>query len=548
MTARRVKAGGSGILTVRTRVPFDLAALESRTGWRDSPRWPVTPSEERAAALAIADRLLGFVQRLDDGDERDAVVLAAPVVLNTVATLGLAALAVERGERSGIVLVGGPPEVSFLSDGAGDGGFESPLVTQALARARWPALRHVARTASWTPAWRLPRALLRPDAVAVTHNSILRAYARNGRRTIRFRQAERALDAAGVPPGVLEVVSGAPGPFVDDAASDLAGRLVGAVLSELPLDDTRTARLTFLLRGRVASSITAARVGLRAVSGWRGLPREIWLGTCGRIPARMIAVAARRRGARITSFDHSGGVFLCDLHAGIILRELAVPDRLVVGTEKLASIGRRALPVHPPTVTREVLSVNGDPVFRRIRAGKSTKTNSGIRRVLYLPKPPLGFRTVVPPLLPDVISLDWHVRLARMLSRLPIELAVRPHPEGILPGLRHPVAREFTPLVDPPFHRVVHMVDALVFDFPDSTAFMEAMCTRRPVVLIDLGMGDLSPETRAAVARRCRIVQTRFDDGNRPQIDEAALADAVCGGPSTVDPTEIRMLLAGDRS
>ena len=221
-----------------------------------------------------------------------------------------------------------------------------------------------------------------------------------------------------------------------------------------------------------------------------------------------------------------------------------VVDRIVVATETVAELGQRALAIPTPAVTREVLPAGGDPTFRRIRTTKPA--HAGVRRILYLPSTLRGFRTLIPPLLPDVVALDWHMRLARMLSRLPIELAVRPHPESLLPGARHPVALEFTPLVDEPFYRTVGKVDGFVFEYPNSTAFWEALCTDRPVVWIDLGTGSLSQETRAVVARRCRIVEARFDDRNRPQIDEVALADAVCGGPFTADPSEMRTLLAGD--
>ena len=527
---------GSSLVTTHTPVPFDLAASERETGWRDSLRWPVALSEERAVALGIADRLLSFVRSLDDGGERDDVVVAVPAVLNVAATLCLAALAVERAEQSGIVLAGGPSEIAFLDSGSGDGHFDTPMQRHPPVRARWPVLRHVARTASWTPAWRLPRALLRPDATAVTHNPILRAYARSGRVAVCFRQAERILDAAGVPSD----------PIVSDAASDLAARLVGAVISSIALEESRSARLALLLQGRVTRSIACARAELNAVAGWHGLPRDIWLGSAGRMPARIIAVAVRRRGGHVTGFDHGGGLFRGRLHAGAILRDLAVVDRIVVATEGNAALGQRALSVPPPAVTRDVLPGCGDPTFRRIRIGKPVRTR--IQRVLYLPSTLRGFRTLVPPLLPDVIALDWQMRLAQMLSQLSIELAVRPHPESLLPGLRHPAAQAFTPLVDEPFHRTVSKVDSFVFEYPNSTAFWEALCTDRPVVWIDLGTGNLSPETRAVVARRCRIVETHFDDRNRPQVDEAALADAVCGGSATVDPTEIRILLAGDRS
>ena len=518
------------------RTPFDIAALEHQVGWRDSLRWPVAPSEERAASLGIAGRLLEFMREMGGHDWRDAVVAAGPVVLNASATLARAALAVERAQQSGIVLAGGPPEISFLVDGTGHDRIETPISRHTPVRSRWPAMRHFARTASWTPAWRLPRAFLRPDATAVTHNALLRTYAHGGRLAVRFRQAERVLDTA----GALSDFE------VGHDATDLATGVVDAVLSCLDLEEPRRYWLDLLLRRRVAASIASARAELCAVSRSRGLPREIWLGTAGRMPARIVAVAARRRGARVTSFDHGGGLFLSQLHAGTVMRELAVVDRIVVATETVAELGRRALPDRSPAVTREVLPADGDPTFRRVRPAKPGRRN--IRRVLYLPSTLRGFRTLIPPLLPDVVALDWQMRLAHMLSRLPIELAIRPHPESLLSGTRHPATREFTPLVDQPFHRTIDVVDAFVFEYPNSTAFWEALCTDRPTVWIDLGTGNLSREARAVVARRCRIVGAHFDDRNRPQIDESVLADAVCGGPVTADPTEMRRLLAGDVS
>ena len=521
---------------VPMRVPFDLAASEREAGWRDVLRWPLDPVEGRAASLDLADRLAGFLAALDDHDELDTAVLAAPVVLNGAITLGLAALAVERAMQLGIALAGGPPEVAFLAGAAGGGDIDTPLAAQPPVRPRWPALRHVARTASWTPARLLPRVVLRPDATAVTHNPILRAYARNGRLAVRFWQAERMLDAAGVP-----AVS-----TPDDAASDLAARLVSAVVPALALTESSGARLAHLLRNRTAMSLGTAQAALRAFSCWCRLPREVWLGTAGRMPARVIAVAARRRGGRVTSFDHGGGLFLRRTGATATIREFAVVDRVVVATETVAALGRRAQPYRSPAVAREVLAVCGDPTFRRIRTGEPARASR--RRVMYLPTPLRGFRQFVPPHLPDVVALDWHMRLARTLSGLPIDLVVRPHPEGALPGAHHPVTKAYTPMIDGPFHWVVGMVDGFTFDYPHSTAFWEALCTDRPVVLIDLGTGDLSDETKAIVARRCRIIDGRFDDRNRPHVDHASLEDAVCGGPSTADPTEVRILLAGDRT
>ena len=529
-------AGSVVIAAGRVRVPFDLAASEREAGWRDALQWPLGVLEGRAVALDFADRLASFLAELRNQDELDTAVLAAPVVLNCAATLGLAALTVDRGMQAGIVLEGGPPEIAFLAGAGGGGGVDASLAGPPPVRSRWPVLRHVARTASWTPSLRLPRALFRPDATAVTHNPILRTYARNGRMAVRFWQAERVLDAAGVRAEAKP----------DDAAFDLAARLVGAVLPAVVLTELRGARLARLLRRRTAVSLATAQAGLRALSGWCRLPREVWLGTAGRMPARMIAVAARRRGGRVTSFDHGGGLLLSRIGPAAIVNELAAIDRIVVATEALAAVGRRSLPFRPPAAAREVLSADGDPTFRRIRTSESASI--GRRRVMYLPTPLRGFRQLLPPLLPDVIALDWHMRLAKLLSGLPIELVVRPHPEGALPGSRHPVTQAFTPMIDRSFDQVAGMVDSFVFEYPHSTAFWEALCTDRPVTWIDLGTSDLSDEMKAIVTQRCRIIRAYFDDRNRPHVDIASLEDAVCGGPFTADPTDMRILLAGDRT
>ena len=513
-------------------VPFDLAATKQVTRWRDVLRWPLHLAVGQAAALNVADRLAEFLAVLHDQDEKDTAVLAAPVALNGAVTLGLAALAIERSSQSGIVLDGGPPEIAFLAGEVQSLDVDTPLAGPPTVRPRWPVVRHMARTMSWTPVKRLPRAMLWSDATAVTHNPILRAYAQRQTLAIRFRQAERILEAASVPN------NSAP----DDAAIDLAERLVSAVLPAFALNALRTARLERLLRQRVANTLGSAQAALRALSGWRNLPGEVWMGTAGRRAARAVAVAARRRGGRITSFDHGGGVFLGQTRAGTTIREFSVVDRVVVATEAAAALGRRGQPFHPPAVVREVLAADGDPTFKRIPASESAREYR--RRVMYLPASLRGFRQFVPPTLPDVVALDWHMRLAKTLSNLAIELVVRPHPEGALPGASHPVTKLVRPMLDGRLHQVVGLIDRFVFEFPHSTAFWEALCTNRPVVWIDLGTSDLCDEVRAIVGRRCRIVKAHFDDRNRPQVDFASLEEAVCGGPSTVNPTEVRTLLA----
>ncbi len=129
-----------------------------------------------------------------------------------------------------------------------------------------------------------------------------------------------------------------------------------------------------------------------------------------------------------------------------------------------------------------------------------------------------------------------------MLKTLPVDFTCRPHPEGLLKGRPHPVAG----IVEPSprrFEELVEETDLFVFDYVQSTTFYEALCTDRPIVLLDMGAPIFDAELRATLERRCRVVPVAFDDRNLPRLDEAALRDAVCGGSDVADPGEFRSLL-----
>ena len=46
-------------------------------------------------------------------------------------------------------------------------------------------------------------------------------------------------------------------------------------------------------------------------------------------------------------------------------------------------------------------------------------------RVLYVSGAFIGFRQRIPPRIPDVVKLDWQIRLVKMLAAMKIELKAR---------------------------------------------------------------------------------------------------------------------------
>ena len=73
--------------------------------------------------------------------------------------------------------------------------------------------------------------------------------------------------------------------------------------------------------------------------------------------------------------------------------------------------------------------------------------------------------------------------------------------------------------------------DAFVFDFATS-AFMEALCTNKPVVLIEFPHRPLIPGGREDVASICTIVRAEYDENNRII---APLDEVVSGINQSVD-------------
>ena len=64
----------------------------------------------------------------------------------------------------------------------------------------------------------------------------------------------------------------------------------------------------------------------------------------------------------------------------------------------------------------------------------------------------------------------------------------------------------------------VDQADAFVFDIVGS-AFMEALCTLKPIVLIEIPNRRLTEKARVQLKAHISIVEATFDENNRVTID-----------------------------
>ena len=83
-----------------------------------------------------------------------------------------------------------------------------------------------------------------------------------------------------------------------------------------------------------------------------------------------------------------------------------------------------------------------------------------------------------------------------------------------------------------------------------SSTFWIALCTNRPIVLVELGYSYLdtffTEEIRPAIERRVRFVRAHNDDRNRLVVNEEELEHAILTAPETVTSAELQTLLIGE--
>ena len=457
-----------------------------------------------------------------DPDQGRALLLCGHALLSGVGALTEAAFAVCNEDSSGIV-VEGPPEVAFLRDGGAE-----PAPTQVVGAAESvPAadrpLRRVARIASWTPWHRLPRAIAAPWATAVTHNPLLRSTASGNGHAIGFRHGDGWLASIR---SELAAASESR-PMGDDIASLLAKVGLPPVIEE---------RLAKLIARRAAPMLRVAQADLQALKK-APLPQRLWSGSGGYYAARALGLEVLRRGGEVVRFDHGGSTAPIEDPGGLALIELSVSSELVLPTDELTRYAHSQV---LPGFNCAIRGGRGDTTFRS-RARRNAPTQRP--KVVYAPTVVRGFRKASPPNIADQVYLDWQADVAQALATLPVDLILRPHPEGLFRGRPHPLAA-IAPLSPHPFETLLAEADVLVFDCAASTTFWEAVCSDRKVIYLDLGTARFVPGLAETLRRRLRIVDVRFDANRRPIADRDVLADAITQ-PAGSGSDELRQLFAG---
>ncbi len=514
-------------------VPFDLAAIQDTPDWREKFVWPLRHQAIYAECMPFVHRVIVNFDTLDKGFVKDTLLVCLPRLLSSAVSLIETAMLIEASETLSQKIIGGPREVYLLKGEPIPDviNFTEPAEAK-VTKINFAAARRLARIKSWSTIRKLPKAIFAPDAMAISHNHLLRANAENF--FIGFIHAEKLLDPRDlfIPP------------------KNMFKHSLEFVFSEVD----RLVKISEFKRGILKSLIcdtcephfVEACNLVHAARAIPKIPDVLWAGTGGFRPARAIRVEAKRRGCRVVGHDHSCSAGLISEREGFALTELAVASEFVVPTKKskeiLESAGNKYFLKNIGEA--KISHAFGDPSLgwspRFEKRAKHQKP-----RILYVSGAFTGFRQRLPPRIPDIVKLDWQIRLIQMMNKMPVDLKLQMHPGGILHGNPHP-ADVFAKGTGTTFEEAAQWAQVMVFDVIQSTTFPLALVTKCPIVLLDHGMNKFCSNMHKLLSSRCKILTVSRDDRNRAYIDEEQLRSAILDVADTnPDPSPFRDMFAG---
>lgn len=460
-------------------IPLTIAGALADTSWRADPVWPSPLSATRERLRAMSHAIGAASGTGNDGVDAIVALAGIPVGSRLGATLDHAAL-VAAGRDASLAFAEVPPPAS---------------TDRRVDKPSHAALRALVRTATLNGPRGLVEALLSPRGTIVAHNALTRDVARRGRGGLGFRHAGDILAEA-------RAIGAKANPDEVEAASE---KLLDAVATIGVPDESDVAF--------IRHAVETAASDLAGLAAARGAGGDVWIATGGAPASRAVALDARRRGARVTGFDHGGctGMFLWN--EALAFGEFRVLDRFVTMTEHTAEATRAITPI-------DILGHDGDRSFQEVAALPSRGRHAR-PKVLWPLGPFYGFRQWFPPLLPDAVYLVFLDRVARALSG--VDVVAKPRPGGIRP---HPI-EAMVPARHEPFEDVLGEFDVVIFDDVHSSTFWKTLQTDRGVVLLDLGLNRFSPVVAGLIAERVVVVPVNEDRSNIPAIDTDMLRTAI---------------------
>jgi hypothetical protein len=256
---------------------------------------------------------------------------------------------------------------------------------------------------------------------------------------------------------------------------------------------------------------------------------KLFTGTGGSLAARLTSFQFLRAGHQVIRTTHGGDT---PMFADVLVPTTEFPfaTTFVAYGESGASALNTTIKSRSESTTPHYTNnfvASGSKSHAAIYESSRNATIRPIKNVTVIAGSFSGMFPVMPHMkFHDLVYLEWHRRLLASLGQHGYSVTSKRHPKGSLTDRRLFDTITNSELIETPMSAIQESTDAYVIDFPAS-AFMEALCTLKPVILIDTGVRRMTPSARADLLESVEFIEATFDDRNRIIIDESKLRDAI---------------------
>lgn len=493
--------------------------------------WPVSPFETRVVREAVVDGLTALLRtRLNANEKDDArlvLILLFHVVIDVLSVYQNFA-AIRRAQSEGRSI--DVPETGRLR----------PAFVKG-ARPAFPRFVKELRVGPYRPRWyRLPLRMIRAallresvrrfpllgvnwrkDIVVMTLGDLIDGHARAIHERVIYRG----------PHTWFRPVSGE----VEAVDATLLNDLIAVIDKAYAAGGERlTEELVQYFSGWIGEAAAVVRVHLQRLEGrQRRLPSRLWTGSGAQIWSRILRYEIHRRGGDVCGHDHGiGAGHVRDRHKTLRDLEhctsfvtfsagqaLAVRDNAdttqLIG-QKLPQISCVPLPPNSPEWR----------VWQRRRSRQAPPAERKSLKLTYASVFPDGELVHLMPAHPEAILLDWMPRLMSQIAGR-YNVTWKPHPAWRNARLDKLAAKLAIGKVEGPFENAIKDCDVLLMDWTQTSAISIAVCSDRPLVIIDFGLEKLTDHARRLLEKRAAIVDGSFDENNRAVIDWNTLHAAI---------------------
>ena len=253
----------------------------------------------------------------------------------------------------------------------------------------------------------------------------------------------------------------------------------------------------------------------------------LFTGTGGGYISRTLSHAFQKNGAKVVRATHGGESVLFNdpLWAST---EIPFSNTYVNFGTKAAAITQGKIARHQSIrrLQKVPLTVAAGSIFHQRIVDRSFASDE-VKTVYILSASFSGSRQHIPNVkIHDIVLLDWNRRLIQIIKAAGFRTIVKRHPKGVGPNtpIYADVASE--ELMQMKMADTFDQADAYVIDMA-TTAFLEAMCTLKPVLLIEIPNRPLTKQARTQLNKSIVIIPATYDENNRVTIERDQLIEGL---------------------